>query len=133
DDNECVGCRLVKEALPGFGYSQNDIKTVSDMILATEIPQNPKTKLAEILCDADLDYLGRDDFIPISEKLRKELSAHGKSFSNVEWIRFEIAFLEGHEYFTKSERESRNPVKQMNLERLKLEIVKASPNISRNS
>ena len=33
---------------------------------ATKIPQTPLTKLEEIICDADLDYLGREDFFEIS-------------------------------------------------------------------
>ena len=117
--NEPVGCCLVKEKLPEFEYDDADIKIICELIMATVIPQNPKDKLGMILCDADLDYLGRDDFDPISEKLRHELTAHGHSFLDDKWLRFEIAFLEKHAYFTASERALRDPLKQKHLENLK--------------
>ena len=37
------------------------------------MPQTPKNHLEEIMCDSDLDYLGRQDFYPIAETLRQEL------------------------------------------------------------
>ena len=40
----------------------------SQLILATKVPQKPKNKLEKIICDADLDYLGREDFDNISDK-----------------------------------------------------------------
>ena len=120
--NEPIGCRMVADALPEFGYSREDISIISEMILATAIPQKPNCALAEILCDADLDYLGRDDFFLISEKLREELAAHDKIFSDDDWIRFEIRFLEGHTYFTDSERKLREPLKRTHLERLRGEV-----------
>ena len=62
DDNEVIGCKIAKEFLPEFGYSQEEIETICGMILATHTPQNPKNKLEEVLADADLDYLGRASY-----------------------------------------------------------------------
>ena len=45
--------------------------------MATEIPQNPKTHLEMIMCDADLDYLGRYDFETISNNLYTEFLDFG--------------------------------------------------------
>lgn len=119
EGNEPIGCDIAKTTLPTFGYDDTAIESICEMIMATVIPQNPKDKLGMILCDADLDYLGRDDFDPISEKLRHELAAHGTSFQDEKWLRFEIVFLEEHEYFTASERALRDPLKQKHLENLK--------------
>ena len=64
-EHEKRGCRLARENLPGFGYTEEEIETICGMIMATHFPQQPHTKLEEIICDADLDYLGRDDFFVI--------------------------------------------------------------------
>ena len=45
--------------------------------MATKVPQSPKNHLEEILCDCDLDYLGRDDFEKISNNLFSEWKEHG--------------------------------------------------------
>jgi HD superfamily phosphodiesterase len=60
--HEFAGCSLVREHLPRFGYSVDQVETVCSMIMATEVPQRPIDALGEVLCDADLDYLGRPDF-----------------------------------------------------------------------
>src|SRR5690349_4358523 len=46
--HEAVGCTLVRENLPGFGYSTADIETICGMIMATKIPQTPNNILEEI-------------------------------------------------------------------------------------
>ena len=41
--------------------------------MATKFPQDPHNLLEEIICDADLDFLGRTDFYPIGNSLFEEL------------------------------------------------------------
>jgi predicted metal-dependent HD superfamily phosphohydrolase len=121
--NEPLGCDIARTTLPTFGYDEAAIESICEMIMSTAIPQTPKNKLEMILCDADLDYLGRNDFDSISNKLRNELSAHGKSFTDMEWVKFEISFLEKHEYFTSSERKLRTPGKLKHMEELKKTVA----------
>jgi len=116
--NEPVGCEIARQSLPEFGYTGGDIEKICGMILATAIPQSPKNLLEQILCDADLDYLGRDDFEAIAETLRRELKLHGREFTDKDWIAFQLDFLKAHEYFTKSARKTRNAEKKENVERL---------------
>lgn len=117
--NEPVGCEIVKQALPEFGYEAADIEKICSMIMATAIPQSPKNHLEEILCDADLDYLGRDDFGTIAETLRDELKLQGKEFTEEEWIAFQLDFMKKHRYFTESARNLRNAKKRENFDKLK--------------
>ena len=69
--HEEKGCEIAKNELPGFGLTTEEIEKICGMIMATKIPQSPKNKMEEIICDADLDYLGRDDFDSISNSLYK--------------------------------------------------------------
>lgn len=123
-NNESLGCEIATNILHEYGYEKNDIQTICDMIMATAIPQKPKNKLEEILCDADMDYLGRDDFFQIAKEFRKELKVHGKEFSDREWLKFEIDFLEKHKYFTKTSQRLRDTQKQKHISKLKKKLCK---------
>lgn len=99
-DHERLSCDIVRTHLPAFQYSKDEIEIICAMIMATRIPQYPKTLLEEILCDADLDYLGRDDFYQISNRLFKEFSKEGRVSGEQDWNRVQLSFLEKHNYFT---------------------------------
>lgn len=116
--HELIGARMVQEILPQFKYSDKQIEVVKWAILATALPQDPKTPLEEILCDADLDVLGRDDFMPRNQDLRRELAGMGKTFSDVEWYAGQLKFLQGHTYFTESAHALRDTQKSVNIEDL---------------
>lgn len=113
------GCDIVREHLPLFGYTAQEIEVICGMIMATVYPQKPKNLLEEIICDADLDYLGRDDFFEIGETLYRELTAKGE-LSNVEdWNKLQERFLVSHHYFTKSAMKLRKAKKEEHLERIR--------------
>lgn len=115
DANEPVGARLAGEILPRFGYTEEHINKIKELIFATRIPHDPKNHLEEIICDADLDYLGRDDFHEIADRLRRELREHGKINSDRQWDEIQVGFLKMHKYFTKTAIETRRPKKMQHL------------------
>ncbi len=114
--NEGVGVRLAGEILPKYGYTAEQIKVIDSLIRSTEVPHNPKTRLEEIMCDADLDYLGRDDFHDIASLLRRELREHGKLDSDRKWDEIQLKFLNEHRYFTRSALKLRQAKKQKNVQ-----------------
>jgi len=121
-NHEALGCEIVREALPQFGYSEAAIENICGMIMSTKIPQSPKNKLEEIICDADLDYLGRDDFKKIGDTLFEELKAYRYLKTREEWDAMQINFLEKHTFFTESSRTKRQPKKETHLANLKEEV-----------
>ena len=100
--HEEEGCRVAREYLPSFDYTNDEIETICILIMATRTPQNPKTLLEKILCDADLFYLGTEAFEETGQKLFKEWHVRGKIQSEDEWDELQIKFLESHRYFTPS-------------------------------
>jgi len=118
-DHETVGCRIVHGSLPEFGYTEEQIERICEMILATRIPQAPRNKLGRILCDADLDYLGRDDFRTIGNLLFSEMKYYGVLSTELEWNQLQERFLSRHKYFTATNKVHREPVKQRHLKELK--------------
>jgi uncharacterized protein len=114
-DHEEAGCRIAQEVLPGFGFSERQIVLVCEMIMATRIPQSPRDELARILCDADLDYLGRADFNRIGATLFEEMRTYGVLSTEREWNQLQLRFIERHSYFTQTNKQLREPVKQAHL------------------
>ncbi len=96
-----------------------DMEKIYGMILATKIPQTPRNLLEQIICDADLDYLGRNDFEPISQQLHKEFLVFNILPADHIWDHIQINFFESHHYFTKTSVEKRNKIKLKHLAILK--------------
>lgn len=119
DTHEEMAVKLIREILPEYQYSQKQIDIISQLIMVTKLPPQPTNLLEEIMCDADLDYLGRPDFIPVSNMLYKELHEHGKIGTLREWNELQIKFIDKHHYFTKTARRLRNVNKQSQLDKLK--------------
>jgi predicted metal-dependent HD superfamily phosphohydrolase len=114
-NHEERGCNVFSKEAPKWNFSPEEIQTVCSLIMATKVPQSPKNKLEEIICDADLDYLGREDFFKLGQELKKEYLHFGIVKSDEEWEQKQILFLEKHRYFTKSSQALREPLKQKNL------------------
>ena len=117
--HEEKGCELARKELPAFRLTSPQIEKICGMIIATKIPQSPKNKMEEIICDADLDYLGRNDFDPISNNLYKEFLDIGFVKDHNDWMQKQISFFEQHHYFTGSSQQLRQPKKTEQLVKLK--------------
>ncbi|PWT77674.1 MAG: hypothetical protein C5B59_03355 [Bacteroidetes bacterium] len=66
----------------------------------THLPQKPLDKTGEILCDADLYYLGTTDYTSYAENLYQEWLNIGLIKGRQEWTEKQIKFLHSHHYFT---------------------------------
>jgi uncharacterized protein len=117
-NHEEKSCEIASESLRNV-FSDVDIKKVCGMIMATKIPQTPNTLLEQIICDADLDYLGRDDFEPISRNLYKEFIVFKIIPEDIIWDHIQIKFFESHHYFTGTSMSKRNEKKLKHLKILK--------------
>lgn len=125
DSNETIACEISRETLGEFEYNNRQIEIICRIIMATALPHKPKNILEDIICDADLDYIGIDEttYATHSERLRSELAEFGLSMNNTEWLEMQIKFLESHKFFTKTNIESREPMKQIILTKLKKQLA----------
>lgn len=118
DNHEYHGTVLAREMLPKYNYSEDQINRICEIIMATKLPPRPNNLLEEIICDSDLDYLGRSDFIPVSNTLYEELKAQNKIGALNDWNKMQVKFISGHQYFTKTARSLREVNKQLQIERI---------------
>lgn len=117
-NHEEKGCEIFLEKTKEMGFNAEEIDIVTGLIMATKIPQQPVSLLQQIICDADLDYLGREDFFSIGDGLRKEFLHYKIVGSDADWEKLQLKFLTSHHYHTKSSQLLREPVKQANLAKL---------------
>ena len=117
-NHEEASCAYAKVILPKYHISPEDISHICEMIMATKIPQSPKDQCGNILADADLAYLGTDDFSAISSLLFAELKYFNPLLELKAWNKIQIKFLKQHQYFTQYCIAHKTRIKKAHLERL---------------
>ena len=125
DDHEYHGTLLVKEMLPAYGYSEEQLEKICRIIMSTKLTPKPGDLLEQIICDSDLDYLGRSDFIPVSNTLYEELKAQDKITNLNDWNKMQVKFISGHQYFTATARQLREVNKKLQIERIRSLITES--------
>lgn len=116
--HEEKSCEIASAYLKDI-FDEQDLKKIHGMIMATKIPQTPHNLFEQIISDADLDYLGRKDFEPISKSLYKEFITFNIIPNDVVWDHIQIKFFETHHYFTETAINKRNKEKLKHLAILK--------------
>jgi predicted metal-dependent HD superfamily phosphohydrolase len=117
-NHEQHGADMAREILPDYRLSTDQVETICGMIMATRIPQTPSNQLERILCDADLDYLGRDDFYEIGGRLFEELRAQSIVETEREWNLVQKTFLDSHRYHTNYSKTNRESHKHQRLQEI---------------
>lgn len=120
--HEEISCKLAKQYLPEFEYSQEQIDIICGLIMATKLPQSPKTPLANYLCDADLYYLVASEYAVNADNMYTEFKKAGVVTTKIDWLLKQADFLSTHHYFTETARQGESKKKKV-LEEIKLAIV----------
>lgn len=101
DGHEEISVRIARTFLEKEQVEEETILRISELIMATKMPQNPTELLEEIMCDADLYHLGKKSFFEKCESLRKEREyLKKKGISNKDWLSDSISFMEQHHFHT---------------------------------
>lgn len=118
EGHEQLSCNIARTSLPDFGYNEAEIKEICDLIMVTKIPQTPKNQLEEILCDADLLYLGTDQYVSIAENLFKEFTIKGIVKDREDWNEKQFSFLKAHRFFSPTAIKNYAHKKEENIQQL---------------
>jgi uncharacterized protein len=73
DGHEEAGCEIFMEDAKNMDLRETEKRLIQQLIRATKISRKPMTHLEKIICDADLDYLGRTDFYQHRGRLKKRI------------------------------------------------------------
>lgn len=124
--HELHSARLAAEFMRKQGCSEADVRRVSDLVLATRMGVQPRTKLQRILRDADSAKAGQVDFNTRSELLRSERgNLHGSKPSKEAWLSENLAYLKAHRFHTRYAQQRYGGQKRLNLQGLLNAVGKA--------
>jgi uncharacterized protein len=126
-NHEAAGARIAATALPRFGYSPAQIQLIGGMIMATRLPQRPRTALEALLADADLDVLGRADFMDRNQALRAEFEAFEGPIGDGQWYGGQLRFMQVHRYWTAAAHALRDDQKRANCAALMRLLQQSQP------
>ncbi len=116
---EIKAARLAREILPEFKYTEGQINTISNILLAAKWPPEPYDLLEKIMIDIRMEYLGRADFVEVQQKLFQELTEYMQlAISPNEWINSQISLLQEHEFLTTGARRLREITSAAQIKRL---------------
>ena len=114
---------ILLESVDQDDFSEKELEIMKNLILATKMPQNPKSTLEKCLCDADLHHLGTSNYFESSEQLRQEWSIiYGIEMNKESWKIESYLFLNNHQYHTPFAQEKYNAVKAENIIQLQSKI-----------
>jgi adenylate cyclase len=104
--------RLVEEILPVYGFSQENVESTK-RIIKNGFTDHQESLMDNILHDAIYDYLGRVDYLKLTEKLLRERTEYGKHPDNRTWIESQRQLLSDHSFITRTAKLLRNvPVEE---------------------
>ena len=125
DHNEVIWAKIAQNYLRTILYSEEKIHIIQEIILATQPSAKPENLLQEIIKDADMDNLWREDFFDISEKLKQERETIKKiKIRDPEWHHASLDVIQGHTFYTSTQAKERNEKLQSNAEALRKKLKK---------
>lgn len=120
DKNEPIWAKIAKNYLKSILYPDDKIELIENIILATDpLYKDPKNYYEEIIKDADMDNLWRDDFIIKNNDIKKELEIVKKiKIKDPEWKHASVELLREFKYKTISQKLERDKKKVENLKKM---------------
>ena len=99
--HEAESQKIAKEWLTKEQYPIEKINQVMACIAVTQLPQQPKNLLEQIMCDSDLYHLSLGEYCHLQFQLREEFKRiFKKEYTDIKWMEDNLAFIHNHQYFT---------------------------------
>ena len=110
------------------GFPEESITKITGCILATKYPTSPRNLLEQILCDADLSHLGKENYWDRCGKVRQELALVKDLIMNEqEWIDFELEFMQNHTFHSPVGQDLYSKNKQKHIKQLIKQKARLNP------
>jgi hypothetical protein len=113
DNQENRSAEYARHVLPEFNYSEKQITQISNLILSTKWPSEPKNMLEMVLYDVKMEFIGRSDYLRLYKLLFLEQNQYLKSVDVLEFKRTQIGIVKNYTFYTDSARRLREiPVEE---------------------
>lgn len=125
NENEALAWEYIQEFGSRSNIDRKYLLAAHELILETVYPYKPQTPAGEILCDADIEYIGREGFVEKALLFRRELASEGTVFSDQQWWILELDFLKENTFFSSICKKMRTPGRLSNLEKAREYLQKS--------
>jgi len=123
ENHEDESAVYAAEFLDSKNVESSVIKQVTDSIMATKMPQNPRNELSRILCDADLMNMTFDDYMEQIDLMRQEWEKIGKARLNThEFHLNSLKFFKAHQYHSEYGKKVLQPKKEQTELKIKEQV-----------
>lgn len=120
DNNEPIWAKIAENFFKDNKFPEDKIDIIKNIILATIPTKQPLSHLEEIIKDADIDNLWRDDFFEKNNDLYKEIKNTKKmDIDNKKWLENSLSFIENCNFYTETSQKERAEQFTNNIEKLK--------------
>ena len=110
---------IASSFLAEHDVDQQTIGHMAEIIMATKLPQNPKDKIAEVLCDADMMYIAAENAIEQFDLLFDETAmSKPKPAKRQVFEKNLIDYFTNHSYFTEYGKTLLQPKKEAVVKRI---------------
>jgi len=128
ENHEQRGIQYATEFLKNYPYTEEEVATIQRLILATQMPHEPKDLLEGIIVDADMSHLGKKIYWDRCGRVRQELlMTKSVVMSEQEWVDFELNFMNNHHYATPAAEELFNKRKLKHIKQLRKQKLRLNP------
>jgi predicted metal-dependent HD superfamily phosphohydrolase len=101
EGHEKESAKIANSFLTKNGLADSEIEAIEQIILATEMSYDPKTKLEGIIRDADSAHISSKNYDQYASLLRKEWELTlNKNLTKDEWLIANIDFLTTHKFYS---------------------------------
>ncbi len=118
-DNEGLALPFMMEFCKKYGVEEKVSHRAGELIMETAFPYHPVSAAGELLCDADIEYIGRVCFFEKAGLFRQEMSALNHIYSDQQWWKLELDFLQNNQFFSTVCREKRSAGRLANIAKVK--------------
>ena len=116
NEHEKASIEIASVWLYQQGVNSEIIDQILACIAATQMPQQPKSILEKVLCDADLMHLAQPEYFHVQRLLLEEWKIMlGREYTPQEWISENIKFMGEHRYWTVYGRNYLEDLKEQNI------------------
>lgn len=118
-------CLFMRDA-SDYNLTPDQIQRIVSCIRATNFFKKPEGQLEKIIADANLDYLGREDFILNEQTIYLEYLSDNEVANRLEWYEGLLKFMQSHQFYNASSIIKRSDKKTENMTYVKSMIKKYS-------
>ncbi len=123
DDNEIFWAKIAQNYLRTILFDEEKISIIQNIILATKLDSKPQNLLEEIIKDADMDNLWREDFFDVGEKLKREREIMKNiKIKDPDWHHASLDVIQWYTFYTHTQISERSDTLRKNTEKLQRQV-----------